>query len=106
LAGFLGLITVGNNAASKRIDTQTISKNTFKTSFLFDRENKNSGQGVYFIVINHPRAVFSITSSFLSAATNISTTAFYTSGEVVAIPGRNRAIRDHFLHLFPFHCFW
>jgi hypothetical protein len=106
LAGFLGLIMVGNSAAPKRIDTQSFSKNTFKANFLIDRENKNSGQGLYYIVINHPRAFFSITTSFLSPATSISTSAFYISGEVVAIPGRNRAIRDHFLHLFPFHCFW
>jgi hypothetical protein len=103
---FLSLTLCGHAAPAKTVIFYSSSKPVVKKTSQVAIENKNGGHGDCYAINNRTRFYFSITPSFTLAENNISLPVNYFFKDISAITGAKKVLKDHLLHLFPFHYFW
>lgn len=104
---FLNLCICGYATPAKKVVTVRSGTATIiKKNFPFEVENRANGQYGYYTINSRSRTPVSFTQFFLIAEKYVSFFHYTAFKDIGPEAYKKKTLRDHLLHLYPFHFFW
>jgi hypothetical protein len=106
LLSFLSISLCGQASPAGQTFVHSSFKTVSKKSISSERQNTDDSRDGYQSLHQHIRFSLSITPSFTIGGTIFPVSSDYVITQSVIAAEVERVLKDHLLHLFPFHYFW